>query len=194
MQTIIKNLKWLSLSIILGVVIGGGLIAVKAWSEPASAPPGGNIGAPINTSGIGQIKSGALQANGLRNIGTTVLDGIVGIGVITPGAKLDVAGIIQATGLKLTTGAGAGKVLTSDASGIASWQAGSSGWPAGSYCIMANGACPSGFSLKTLSKYFAEPNAVGTAAQTAGSSSYSTTVYAQVHYNMSVIGLNFCCK
>jgi len=105
----------------LGSCYRWGLIAVKAWSEPASAPPGGNIGAPINTSGIGQIKSGALQVNGFRNLGATILDGNVGIGVIAPGAKLDVAGTIQTTGLKLTAGAGAGKVLTSDASGAASW-------------------------------------------------------------------------
>ena len=44
-------------------------------------------------------------------------DGNVGIGTDTPGAKLDVAGTI-----KITDGSqGAGKVLTSDANGLATW-------------------------------------------------------------------------
>jgi hypothetical protein len=41
--------------------------------------------------------------------------------------KLQVNGGIKATGFKLTTGAGAGKVLTSDASGNATWQTASGG-------------------------------------------------------------------
>ena len=45
-------------------------------------------------------------------------DGNVGIGTMSPGAKLDLAGNI-----KIVDGTeGAGKVLTSDASGLASWQ------------------------------------------------------------------------
>ena len=50
--------------------------------------------------------------------------GYLAIGTSTaPSYPLDVAGTIQATGFKLLTGAGADKILTSDASGIASWQA-----------------------------------------------------------------------
>lgn len=45
-------------------------------------------------------------------------DGNVGIGTGTPGAKLEVAGQIKITGGV----PGAGKVLTSDAAGLASWQ------------------------------------------------------------------------
>jgi hypothetical protein len=45
-------------------------------------------------------------------------DGNVGIGTLSPGSKLEVAGQVKITG-----GApGAGKVLTSDAAGLASWQ------------------------------------------------------------------------
>jgi|GEM_PF-2683485 len=92
MQKIIHNLKWLTLSIAMGIVLGGGLITIKAWTEPTVAPPGGNLGAPINTSANGQIKSGALQVNGFRNLGTTILDGNVGIGMTSPSTKLQVLG------------------------------------------------------------------------------------------------------
>lgn len=42
----------------------------------------------------------------------------IGIGTVAPGAKLDIAGTIRITG----GGVGSGKVLTSDATGLASWQ------------------------------------------------------------------------
>ncbi|MBP9792607.1 MAG: hypothetical protein KBC56_01250 [Flavobacterium sp.] len=48
--------------------------------------------------------------------------GNVGIGLSIPTAKLDVIGKTKTINLQVTTGAGAGKVLTSDATGNASWQ------------------------------------------------------------------------
>ena len=49
-------------------------------------------------------------------------NGNVGIGTTNPTEKLEVNGKIKAGNLQLTNGAGTGKVLTSDASGNASWQ------------------------------------------------------------------------
>ena len=50
-------------------------------------------------------------------------DGDLGIGTTTPGAKLDVVGTV-----KITDGTqGAGKVLTSDADGLASWETATAG-------------------------------------------------------------------
>jgi hypothetical protein len=47
--------------------------------------------------------------------------GNTGFGTSTPSEKLEVAGKIKTTSLQLTTGAANGKILTSDASGNASW-------------------------------------------------------------------------
>lgn len=49
-------------------------------------------------------------------------NGNVGIGATAPAQKLDVSGTIQTTGFKLTTGAGSGKILTSDSLGVGTWQ------------------------------------------------------------------------
>ncbi|MBU8922068.1 MAG: tail fiber domain-containing protein, partial [Bacteroidales bacterium] len=53
--------------------------------------------------------------------------GNIGIGENNPASRLDVAGTAEMTGFKLPTGASNGYVLTSDASGIGTWQAGGSG-------------------------------------------------------------------
>jgi hypothetical protein len=46
----------------------------------------------------------------------------VGIGTTSPTERLDVAGTAQMTGFKMPTGAANGYVLTSDASGVGTWQ------------------------------------------------------------------------
>jgi hypothetical protein len=87
------------------------------------------IGARVrgfNNSDINSIVIGAdavgIGANtvvlGNNNIVKTALKGNVGIGTISPGAKLEVAGQVKITGGT----PGVGKVLTSDSVGLASWQ------------------------------------------------------------------------
>lgn len=53
--------------------------------------------------------------------------GHVGIGTDTPGAALDVVGTVRAAALQIPTGAAIGRVLTSDANGVASWQSPTAG-------------------------------------------------------------------
>ena len=55
------------------------------------------------------------------NMGDTAT-GRIGIGVPVPTEKLEVAGNTKTIGLQVTAGAGANKVLTSDANGNATWQ------------------------------------------------------------------------
>lgn len=99
--------------IIVGLVLGISLQFVRAWTEPTDAPPNGNVGAPINTSALTQIKAGIL--------------GVVGL---------------VTNSFQLTTGAPQpGYVLTSsDTFGNATWQpsSGGSGTP-GSQAFTSSG-------------------------------------------------------
>jgi len=78
--------------------------------------------------GIGSIEGatyGNIQAWGggtAQNLILQASGGNVGIGTTNPSYKLDVTGTISVTGFRMPTGAGSGKVLTSDDSGLATWQ------------------------------------------------------------------------
>ncbi len=109
--------------------------AASAWTEPTGNPPAGNVSTPLNISATSQTKSGALSVSTLYDTNNTsyfidpsaavsgTFAGNVGIGTTSPGAKLEVNGQIKIQG----GSPGAGKILTSDASGLASWQTAASG-------------------------------------------------------------------
>ena len=61
---------WTSV-VALGTVLGVSLQFAGAWTEPASAPPTANIGAPVNTGDNVQIKQGTLQVNNAIVSGST---------------------------------------------------------------------------------------------------------------------------
>jgi len=69
---------------------------------------------PRYSTTVGSLVDGSIFDNGVN----------VGIGTIAPASKLDIDGTLTATGLKMTTGAGAGKILQSDANGNATWVSG----------------------------------------------------------------------
>lgn len=130
----------------------------------------------VNTGSGTQTKSGILVLGGLRLTGLAsgpvLLGGAssgvttdpsyffwdavnhrLGIGTASPSSALDVNGTVTLTGFKYVSGAGAGKVLTSDGSGNATWQTvggASTGWElvgsvsrlAGSYTVGLGVASP----------------------------------------------------
>ena len=96
---------WLGVAAV-GLVVGLSVQFVRAWTEPTVAPPGGNVGAPINTSGFGQTKVGALILNcgtGVNCVfngssaanGLLVPNGNVGIGTTSPNNTIQVANLIN---------------------------------------------------------------------------------------------------
>lgn len=61
------------------------------------------------------------------NVAFNNTSGKVGLGTMNPTERLDVNGTTKTTNLQVTNGAGAGKILTSDADGNATWQASQAG-------------------------------------------------------------------
>jgi hypothetical protein len=137
--------------------VSGGYISVTE-AEPGAGTLrlGGlnnNPGIWSDTNGknflIGSNQQVRISAGGNYNDITKNLivdtTGNVGIGTANPGAKLDIAGQI-----KISDGTqSAGKVLTSDDNGLASWQtstSGSGGIPPGAVMFFNLSSCPSGWS------------------------------------------------
>jgi hypothetical protein len=88
--------------------------------------PGGKITLKGGASAVGGsiiLKPG----DGMNGDGNVIIDlgyssSRVGIGTTSPADKLDVNGTVRMTGFKLTTGATNGYVLTSNSSGVGTWQ------------------------------------------------------------------------
>lgn len=142
-----KILFFLNVVIIVAIAT---IIAVNAWNPPNNNPPystnqamyinpSGNVGigttnpaARLDVKGIDRSQTTFGYNDGTRDYGIyqwdngggsgnapyNYLQNNVGIGTTAPGAKLEVAGQIKITG----GGPGAGRVLVSDSSGLASWQ------------------------------------------------------------------------
>jgi len=75
-------------------------VYVSGYNPPTQNPPFGNLPAPINAGPNSQTKEGDLTVEGNLTTGS----------------------------FKMAAGAGANKVLTTDASGIATWQEAAGGW------------------------------------------------------------------
>jgi hypothetical protein len=96
---------------LIALILAAGVSYISAWTGPTAPAPGNNVDAPINVGYDSQSKLGQLFLNtspsnpyavGLSVFGTSIFNGPVQIADGTQGS---------------------GKVLTSDASGTASWQA-----------------------------------------------------------------------
>ena len=80
-----KNLSQTIKSLIIALILVGGISYVFAWTGPSTTPPNGNVSAPINVSSTSQSKNGALSL-GTSNPPTTgySLD-VTGAGVFSAG-------------------------------------------------------------------------------------------------------------
>jgi hypothetical protein len=66
-------------SLVLGILIGAVLFTTAsvliAWTGPTSAPPNGNVDAPLNVGTTDQIKDAGLGVNALAVFGNAILSG-----------------------------------------------------------------------------------------------------------------------
>jgi LysM repeat protein len=114
------------------------------FGEPV-ATPGGLVNAQIGYFRSAELSNArnlilTVDSNGIRpdiSISKNA-NGNVGIGLVNATQKLDVNGTVRATGLLIPTNAGAGKVLTSDAAGNATWQTPAPGGSGTSAVIYSN--------------------------------------------------------
>lgn len=106
--------------------------AVYAWTEPTSAPPGGNVATPLNVGPTGQSKAGGLILNTGGAVDALIIDrGNVCIGgVCRPDWPSTDAGVVQVGGG--TCDSGYSPVIYHYASRTCSdWRCGSCTFPAG---------------------------------------------------------------
>lgn len=88
-------------TLLLAVILSFGLSYALAWTAPTATPPGGNVGAPINTSTTPQTKAGAFTISATTTTGTLIAGGL---GVIAN--SLTTSGITFGDGTLQTTSAG----------------------------------------------------------------------------------------
>ncbi len=103
--------------------VEGGIASYQSGGSFIYLNPGAS-GSTINYSGSLDINETSGYPGGLGTANRLLIDGFgnVGIGSSSPAYKLDVDGTARVTGFIMPTGAGSNRVLTSNATGTATWQ------------------------------------------------------------------------
>ncbi len=70
------RLSSLALGILIGAVLFTTASVIIAWTGPNSAPPNGNVSAPINVGATDQVKNAGLGVNSLAVFGNAILAGV----------------------------------------------------------------------------------------------------------------------
>lgn len=127
MKSIIKN-AIITLALVLGAV---SVQAVTTWTAPSSAPPGNNVDAPINVGVDSQSKLGQLLIN--TDLANPFVTGLKVFGKSEFLGAVEVGSTVSPASIKIVDGnQGVGKVLASDANGLAGWVTPSGGGTTGS--------------------------------------------------------------
>ncbi len=87
----------------LTLIIVAPLSVSAQWSGPSGAPTSGNVSAPINVGTSAQVKNGGLSVNAFTAWSNAYFAQNVGVGVVTPSYRLDVAGTVGATAYYYTS-------------------------------------------------------------------------------------------
>ncbi len=107
---------------LLGLASATAAMNIGTAGQSASSSGVGIWGNNIALTGNGIAVKGSVQSStgysGFFERGKFYIEGNTGIGTLNPATKLEVAGQVKITG----GNPGAGKILTSDASGLATWQ------------------------------------------------------------------------
>lgn len=80
------------------ILAGVPLVALAQWTSAPANPPSGNIAAPINVGSSNQIKTGGLEVGSFISDGGAVITGNLGVGTVSPIAKLSVVGNLHLSG------------------------------------------------------------------------------------------------
>lgn len=62
-NSIIQNIKQSLFTIIICLILLGGINYVMAWTAPSASPPDNNVDAPINVGSTAQTKTGSFRSN-----------------------------------------------------------------------------------------------------------------------------------
>lgn len=151
----------------------GSTSSADSWNFASSLGTGSNPTSTLTLSHAGSTGASSFSVPSAN----------VGVGTVNPGAKLEVDGT-SGTTLKIVDGnQGTGKILTSDANGVASWST-----PSGGGNFMANGSVPMTGALQ-MGGNTVNGNSTATGSLTLDSTSNATKGFVNINPSGGSVGI-----